>query len=205
MAGVNINAYVTYIAPRFKPSDSPTIRRDTITSLLGIYINHEAQQRCHGAFFVIRPRLVKRPRNRPGPGYNTPARACPTAGSRRTLHVHYMRCAAPRSVVPCSRRTNKFMLSNGHPLGDRCRRGPHAYTVTCLREGGGSPHRQRRHERGRDKPCDTRICAVVRPNDLCLSVCRMDGNFSGLLETWNEEVIYACSKVQECICSLAVS
>lgn len=100
MAGVNINACVTFIASGCKPSDSPTIRRHTITSVLGIYINHEAQRCCHDAVTtpssLIRPRLVKRPRKRPGPGHNTPARACPTAGSRRTLHVHT--CAVLHSL-----------------------------------------------------------------------------------------------------------
>jgi hypothetical protein len=162
VAGVNINAYVTFLVPGFKPSNSPTIRRHTptTTSLLGTYITSEAQHRCHDAFFV----------NTTSSGQ---AATKPTRFRALTqLHAHVQRLAVDvhtymhitcavlhiAPVVPCSsssRRTNKFMPSNGHLLGDRCRRvRMHTPSRVCERVGGGvgggpTLTANGRHERGR--------------------------------------------------------
>jgi hypothetical protein len=218
VADVNINAYVTFLVPGSKPSNSPTIRRQTTTSLLGVYNNNQRSSTTLSQRLLrqIRPRLVKRPRNRPGSGHkptctrmsngwqSTYIHTCtlhaPCCTSRRScLAVHQV---AERTSSCCP--TDTFLATGAEESacirrhvsargwGEGVGGGPLSPPTAVTSEGVGPP-----------KPCDTRICAVVRPDDLCLCLSD-DGTFSDILETWNEEVIYAGSKVQECICSLAV-
>lgn len=162
MAGVNINAYVTFLVPGFKPSNSPTIRRHT--PLLPVSSEHTSPVKLNTAVTT------------PCSSNTTSSGQAATKPTRfkaiTQLHAHVQRLAVDvhtymhitcavlhiAPVVPCSspsRRTNKFMLSNGHLLGDRCRRvRMHTPSRVCERVGGRSRRRSTltangRHERGR--------------------------------------------------------
>ena len=163
MAGVNINAYVTFIVSDLNSSNSPTIRRHSITSLLGIYSISEAHRRCHDALFV----------NTTSSGLATTtatrSRAQPSCTRKSNgwqstyihVHTHALCCTSPgRALQSPNEQVHAVQRT---PSWRPMPKSPHAYAVTCLREGGGRSRRSTLTAQGvtserRIQPCDTRWC-----------------------------------------------